>query len=204
MPKMKSEPWVFTSPAVEWELWLAPEVLRHFAKQRQTGRHAPEVGGQLFASFEKFRVRVTLATGPRKPDLRGRFSFQPDRSLENAEIKKRFAGGLHFIGDWHTHPEPQPTPSALDLRSMADCFRRSKHSLAHFVMIIVGQDDGPAGLWVSLHDAKRHAKMNLKPSAEMQNEANVSAGTAPDGRIARLSKRSLDAVKKMLRPRRKK
>lgn len=197
---MKYEPLVFISPAVEWELWLDPDVLRHFAKHRQTGTRAPEVGGQLFASFEKYRVRIILATGPRKTDQRGRFSFSPDRSLENAEIKKRFTGGLHFIGDWHTHPEPRPTPSSLDLRSMADCYRKSKHSLAHFVMIIVGQEPGPAGLWVSLHDAKRYAPMKLKSSANLLELAaeKDSEAVAPAQGLGQFSKRSVAAVKKML------
>lgn len=197
---MKSEPLVFTCREVEWELWIEPNVLRHLAKHRQAGPRAPEVGGQLFASFEKYRVRIIRATGPRKTDLRSRFSFFPDRRSENSEIEERFVDGLHFVGDWHTHPERRPSPSSIDIGSMADCFRKSKHSLSHFVMLIVGQDDSPAGLWVSLHNAKKCVPMTLMP-VTLQSPTNSSRiTTAP---IAagpeRSSKPSFAIIKKVLR-----
>lgn len=165
-------PLLFSCRQVEWELLIEPDVLRHFAKHRQVGPRAPEVGGQLFATFEKLRVRVTQATGPRDADQRSRFSFFPNRGRENSEIKEQFAGGLHYVGDWHTHPERQPSPSSVDLDSMADCFRNSTHSLSHFVMIIVGQDASPVGLWVSLHTTKKYARMNLVSIAKASSEAN--------------------------------
>lgn len=190
-------PLLFSCREVEWELLIEPAVLRHFARHRQIGPRAPEVGGQLFASFEKFRVRVTAATGPRDADRRSRFSFFPDRSRENAEIKERFARGLHYVGDWHTHPEPHPSPSSLDLESMRECFRNSTHSLSHFVMIIVGQDPSLSGLWVSLHTAKKYVRMNLvstPASSSVTPSANATMSAAdsrPRSGAARARKSSL-------------
>lgn len=166
---MTNDPAIFACREVEWELCIEPAVLQRFAEHRQLASRAPEVGGQLFAAFEKYRVRITQVTGPREADRRSRFSFFPDRRMENREIKQRFGTGLHFVGDWHTHPEPRPTPSRVDLASMADCFRRSQHTLSYFIMIIVGQQDGPAGLWVSLHDANRSIRM--KARSPLQSEA---------------------------------
>ena len=59
---------------------------------------------------------------------------------------------LHYVGDWHTHPEPQPRPSGTDTRSFWDMFRKSRHQLAGFVMIIVGTIAPPAGLFVGISD----------------------------------------------------
>jgi integrative and conjugative element protein (TIGR02256 family) len=67
------------------------------------------------------------------------------------EIKSCFSDGLHFVGDWHTHPEGEPTPSSVDIKSMEDCFKKSSHQLEAFMMVIVGQAKFPKGLWVSLH-----------------------------------------------------
>lgn len=153
---------IFECREVEWDLYIEPGVLDRFAAHRQLGARAPEVGGQLFAAFEKYRVRIIHATGPRETDRRSRCAFFPDRRTENREIRERFGAGLHFIGDWHTHPEPHPTPSGVDLSSMRDCFRKSRHSLTHFVMIVVGQREGPVGLWVSLHDAKHSFRMTYR------------------------------------------
>lgn len=202
---MKNEPLVFACREVEWELWVEPSVLRHLAKHRQAGPRAPEVGGQLFAAFEKYRVRITRATGPRETDRHSRFSFFPDRRSENSEIKERFVDGLHFVGDWHTHPERHPSPSTIDLASMADCFRKSKHSLSHFVMLIVGQDVSPAGLWVSLHNAKKCVPMKLMSSAWQSPTVSPTVLPSPGINIAlvaakarRFSKPPFDLIRKAL------
>lgn len=110
-----------------------------------------EVGGQLFARLVKNEVRVIRATGPNSTDKRGWAWFNPDRKHQNAEIKGLFNEGLHFVGDWHTHPEREPNPSSLDLASMEDCFKKSRHQLKAFVMVIVGRQEFPKGIWVSLH-----------------------------------------------------
>lgn len=99
------------------------------------------------------------ATGPRTSDKRWRFGFLAKRSTENAEIKSIFAEGLHYVGDWHTHPERQPSPSTTDIRSMTDIAIHTAHELPGLLMIIVGQSEGAEGLWISLH-AKDGAVIN--------------------------------------------
>ena len=69
-------------------------------------------------------------------------------------IESYFDQGLHYVGDWHTHPEKHPTPSADDLRSIAECFRQSTHELLGFLLVILGTGDPPAGLWVGWHDGR--------------------------------------------------
>ena len=66
-------------------------------------------------------------------------------------IAAKFRGGLHFIGEWHTHPEPHPTPSKLDSNSARDSFRKSKHQLNLFVSIVVGNAQDVLELWVGVH-----------------------------------------------------
>lgn len=146
---------------IDWEFRIEPSVVSHLMGNRQLGPKAPEVGGQLFAVFEKYLVRVVRATGPRCADKKARFWFLPDRRRENAEIKECFSQGLHYIGDWHTHPERCPTPSEIDLASMKACFEQSKHELKYFVLVIAGQASFPECFWVSLHDRHSHQKMTL-------------------------------------------
>jgi integrative and conjugative element protein (TIGR02256 family) len=69
---------------------------------------------------------------------------------------------LHFLGDWHTHPEPHPTPSGTDLESMRDCFNRSKKQVNYFIMIIVGTSTPDLSLWVSLHDEHNYHRLSQK------------------------------------------
>src|SRR5712664_740639 len=96
-----------------------------------------EAGGQLFATVSEGLIDVIEATGPRPTDQRSVFGYVPDRDAERLEIKERFAAGLHFVGDWHSHRQRHPYPSTTDIESMGDMVQRSDHSLAGFVLIVV-------------------------------------------------------------------
>lgn len=135
-------------------MWLTPSIVSHFAEHRQEGKIKTEIGGQLFARFSKSKVQVLMATGPHATDKRGWSWFRPDIRNQNTEIKRLFKNGLHFVGDWHTHPEGAPSPSSWDMESMEDCFKKSRHELKAFLMVIVGRAEFPKGLWVSLHNEK--------------------------------------------------
>lgn len=125
-------------------------VLDHFRKHRQDGPRTREAGGQLFARFRLPDILLQEATGPRARDRRTRVSYLPDRASEQTEIYSRHRLGLHFIGDWHTHPEDIPSPSRTDISSIQDAFSKSSHSLSGFVLVIVGRCPIPTGLYVSL------------------------------------------------------
>jgi len=135
-------------------LVFSDTVLKHFRRHRQTRPWQKEAGGQLFARIALPRIVVSEATGPRPTDRRTRTSYQPDRAAEQREILERHARGLHFIGDWHTHPETRPAPSGRDHRSIADCFVRSTHGLNAFVLVIVGTAALQEALYVAVHNAE--------------------------------------------------
>jgi integrative and conjugative element protein (TIGR02256 family) len=149
-------------------LILETPVLEHFRVYQQRRWYQKESGGQLFARIAGDAIRVAEATGPRKTDKRSRFSFVADRRAEQREIRGRYADGLHYVGDWHTHPERIPTPSGLDLESIRECVRRSTHRLNAFVLVVVGNADFPEGLHVSIHDGT-HTE-----TIAVLNELNVS------------------------------
>ncbi len=134
-------------------------VLDHFDKWRQLNPGMLEVGGQLFGAVEDECIKLKQATGPRRSDRRGRFFFIADRLADRREIGSLYKSGLHYFGDWHTHPQAIPEPSGTDLASMADLFARSKHELNAFVMVIVGTSRFPDGLHVSLHQANAWSRL---------------------------------------------
>ena len=134
-------------------------VLAHFRKHAQNSDRSPEAGGQLFAQItgDGNHWLVSCATGPRPSDQRSRFFFKPDRRTEQREIHAEFELGNHYVGDWHTHPEPSPQPSASDTRSMAEIVQKSTHQLPGFLMVIIGTHTPPEGIWISMHSRRRTA-----------------------------------------------
>jgi integrative and conjugative element protein (TIGR02256 family) len=136
-----------SDPVVE----IAAPVVRRLHRYRQNRWWKREAGGQLFARIEGAHWSIVEATGPRKSDRRTRFGFVPDRTAEQAEIQDRFAKALHYVGDWHTHPEPRANPSEEDRTSMARMVAASSFQLPGLLMLIVGTEPTSDGLWLSLH-----------------------------------------------------
>lgn len=140
---------------------LTDGVLDHFDRHRQRTLRSTEAGGQLFARFNSRKTIVDLATGPRKSDRRSRFTFFPNRYAERREIRRLFDAGLHYVGDWHTHPEHLPFPSRIDIESIQETVRSSRHELAAFVLVIVGIAPSPEGLYVSIARGNELQELSL-------------------------------------------
>jgi integrative and conjugative element protein (TIGR02256 family) len=121
---------------------LTQPVLNRFRRHRQRW-YQRDAGGQLFARFVVSRIIIEEATGPRRSDVRSFASFRPNRRQEQAEILTRHRDGLHYIGDWHTHPQDIPIASPMDIESIGDCVRRSRHDLKGFLLIVVGRRQPP-------------------------------------------------------------
>ena len=103
-----------------------------------------ETGGWLFAepsrSWHK-SIEVRLAGGPGKGAKRGRSSFQPDNYQQAEEqLARDGAGRLCRVGDWHSHPGHDTTPSSSDLDVWQTCFVRAneKRGVSFYVGIVAG------------------------------------------------------------------
>lgn len=118
------------------------------SSNRQRSFLAKEIGGQLFARFEQDAVMVEMATVTSGRSRRTRFGFWPDREAERKDITLLFMKGLHYVGDWHSHPENIPSPSSTDLRKALEIFTQSQHELRTMLMVIVGRSPLPKGLFV--------------------------------------------------------
>lgn len=141
-------------------------VLTHLYVNAQHKFWSREAGGQLFASINNDRWVIAKATGPRPTDFRSRFAFRPDRKAENTEILALFQEGLHYVGDWHTHPQDVPSPSHTDICNITETVQASEHSLPGFLMAIVGRIPATDGLWLSFHDVYGgYAKCSLHHSS---------------------------------------
>lgn len=109
------------------EVVLSADAIAVMLRFRQKGLMDKESGGQLFAKFDGRNTTIMEATTPKLLDERARYGFIPSRWMQKLEIKAQHKLGNHFVGDWHTHPEPVPSPSREDINSMVDCFRKSHH-----------------------------------------------------------------------------
>ncbi len=127
---------------------LSDDVLDTLYCHRQLKATSSEAGGQLFARFDTNTMVILRATEPTVRSRRGRTFFLPSRRDEQKEIRALFAEGLHYVGDWHSHPEPFPEPSSADIAKMQGIYSESQHELNCMVMLIVGTSEAAAGIWL--------------------------------------------------------
>ena len=143
---------------------LSDEAVNSMVRHRQLTAKDKEAGGQLFARFDGSNTIIVEATEPKPLDWRGRYGPIPNRLLQRQEIKSLHKQRKHFVGDWHTHPQPVPHPSGEDISSMVDCFCKSRHELKAFLMVIVGTAEPPEGLLVCLVDGGGVTRLkNIRP-----------------------------------------
>lgn len=119
---------------------MGSEVVRAFRRFTQTDRSALEAGGVLIGRHivGTNDVVADLATTPTPGDRRRRTSFYRSSLHQEAmdEIWAESRGTLVYLGEWHTHPEPRPSPSSIDLR---DWSRRLKNDVveAQFAFFVI-------------------------------------------------------------------
>ena len=66
-----------------------------------------------------------------------------DAAMANKFIKEDYEQSGHtrfYIGEWHTHPENKPTPSAVDYNSIKDNYLTALLVEPFMFMIIVGTE----------------------------------------------------------------
>ena len=98
----------------------AVEQMKAFAQHQ---RWHTEAGGVLLGRYllDSEDVAIDEVTTPQSTDRRGRFSFFRSRKHESL-ARKRWRdqeNTIAYLGLWHTHPEPDPTPSSVDRRDWA-------------------------------------------------------------------------------------
>ena len=90
-------------------------------------------------------AELTGCTVPSKKDRRSRYGFvrQGNHHLQQVQRAWEHSQGiLTYMGEWHTHPERHPQPSAEDVRQ----WRRNLNS-KQGVLIIVGMQSNWIAYW---------------------------------------------------------
>lgn len=131
-------------------LLIDDAVLEVVMGNRQLESTDAESGGILLGLRRDDHLHVTALTTPYPDDKRSRTIFQRKDKAHQARalLAWRDSGGVvDYIGEWHTHPERQPSPSPID--------RREWNSICMFqrkpmVFLIAGT---LAHLWLGVGDA---------------------------------------------------
>ena len=123
-------------------LYVTPDVRQRLEKHRQLGTRSKEAGGVLLGRhlIDGRDVIVDEITEPGGSDRRTFSSFF--RSLIHQRLaftRWRASGGTcAYLGSWHTHPEPTPHPSGVDLKDWQHALARDRYDGNALFFAIVG------------------------------------------------------------------
>lgn len=106
---------------------------------------ATEAGGVLLGRFilNGNDIVVDDVTPPHNKDKRYRNRFIRNQQTHQEEIVKRWKesnGTCNYLGEWHTHPEPVPRPSNLDLRDWKRILKQARVDSESLFFVIVGTE----------------------------------------------------------------
>ncbi|WP_195431963.1 Mov34/MPN/PAD-1 family protein [Morganella morganii] len=121
---------------------ISPQVISMLAQWKQRNFLSKEAGGLILGFLDK-ETNGLLAeslTVPGRGDKRSRTGFfRSDRHQIEAEQWNRSTNGRGTqLGLWHTHPEPNPTPSGVDLSDCHNVLRTGSFPSEGLLYLIVG------------------------------------------------------------------
>ena len=125
-------------------------------KERDT-----EAGGVLLGKQIKNREEYILSdiSVPTIKDKRKRFSFVRDK--RNAQfiinqVWRETKGITNYLGEWHSHPECNPTPSNIDRNLIRQIINDRSNVFSKVFLIIVGFDQS---LYIGVANSKVSANI---------------------------------------------
>lgn len=129
------------------------EQLREF-----TQKDGCELCGVLTGSqIDEKKFRISKVSPPCVAN-NSRYGCVRDAQMGNAFIAEDYEQSEHtrvYIGEWHTHPEPNPTPSQTDISSIVSNYHSSSLALPILVMVIVGTES----LYVSVYEGNNFIRI---------------------------------------------
>lgn len=131
-------------------LKVSKEALEVMLSFRQNKKSDREAGGILLGRYirNSFDIIIDEVSAPVSKDKRSRFGFRRTKKSHQKIIDDRWresGGTCQYLGEWHSHPEPLPNPSTVDIK---DWKRRLKKDVVdgdHSFFVIIGTNE--IGIW---------------------------------------------------------
>lgn len=122
-------------------LVIMPHALNRMLAHRQLDRYSNEAAGVLIGERRGPHLVVHEISEPGPGDIRHR-CFVDRRGAHHQiavdEAFKASSGTLQYLGEWHTHPEDVPSPSATDLGTWQQHLNAEDEQM---VLVIVGRKE---------------------------------------------------------------
>jgi len=119
---------------------IEDSVIANVGAFRQVEPTAAEAGGILLGFRRDTHLHIAMATPPGPLDRRSKFHFYRAGEFHAQIALSQWAKTqetMDYVGEWHTHPEDYPQPSALDLREWRQICRRRNEPMVFVIQGIL-------------------------------------------------------------------
>ena len=117
-----------------------------------------ESGGILLGRIFENRIIIETITTPGSSDKAGPAFFIRSRGKAQDIVNKTWSnskGEKIYLGEWHTHSESCPQPSATDKDMIRNMLRDSIMEIDFLLTVIVGIDD----YWVGMQKGRKLTRL---------------------------------------------
>ncbi|WP_366523399.1 Mov34/MPN/PAD-1 family protein [uncultured Microbulbifer sp.] len=123
---------------------ISPNLISELQKWKQVKASSREAGGLLlgFIDLDTEGLLAETATVPGRGDQRSRIKFFRGPRHQKLAIRWNHStdGRGTQLGLWHTHPEPIPTPSSVDINDCRNVLTNGEFVSNGLLYVIVGID----------------------------------------------------------------
>ena len=137
----------------KYTIQISETVLSVLEKFKQN-RKQNESGGIILGSvFENDYIKITKLSLPNSFDKSTRHSFERNKQIAQIVVDFEFhnsCGKTIYLGEWHTHPENNPTPSFIDRSMFKQQFKENKINETFLIFFIQGIET----LYIGIYDGE--------------------------------------------------
>lgn len=130
----------FRSADGRFEVEIPAVPLRAMVGHAAASGWQTETGGILIGRYKDGHRTASIleVTGPPAGSSWGRTWFRRGGGDIDALLELRWRQGIYYLGEWHTHPNGTPYPSADDLRTMQRISAQPSYACPEPILVILG------------------------------------------------------------------
>ncbi len=125
----------------KYKIYIPENIISILDKYKQNNSQN-ESGGIILGSVSNdYNVYVSKLSLPTSFDKNNRYSFERDKKIAQILIDYEFynsGGKTIYLGEWHTHPEDNPTPSYTDINMIKKQYKENRINDDFLIMLIGG------------------------------------------------------------------
>jgi integrative and conjugative element protein (TIGR02256 family) len=133
---------------------ISDEVLLTLDKYKQK-KHQNESGGIILGLVhEDDNIYISKVSEPNASDKASRYGFERDKKAAQIIVDSEFYesdGKVIYLGEWHTHLEPNPSPSYVDIKMIKQQYKNNIINEDFLILLIQGTES----LYVSIYNGKQ-------------------------------------------------